>query len=165
MNKPELETQLQEKINTRKKLESEIFEVQKHISKKNFEFNERKIATQARITACSQSRPPQFDQSVSWPQVPREQCQNEYAQFFSNKEMLERDLWREMEHIKEKHVEAVEIPKIEEHNLQLQINTLTQEINSLFSQIKKIPKKVSMKTRQTRNKLQKPCPLSKKKYL
>jgi hypothetical protein len=37
MNKLELETQLQEKINTRKKLDSEIFEVQKHISKINFE--------------------------------------------------------------------------------------------------------------------------------
>jgi hypothetical protein len=162
MNQLQLETKLQEKINTRKKVESEIFEVQNHISKIYFEFNERKIATQAQITACSNSRPPQFDQRVSWPQVPREQCPNDYAQFFSDKEMLERDLWKEMEHIKEKHLEALQIPKMEEHNLQLQIDSLTQEINILFVQIKKNSMRVTIKTRQ-RNKLQKPCPLSKKK--
>jgi hypothetical protein len=163
MNKLELETQLEEKINTRKKVESEIFELQNHISKINCEFNDRKIATQSQITACSQSRPPHFDQSVSWPHVPLEHCPHEYAQFFSDKEMLERDLWKEMDYIKEKHLEAVEIPKMREKNLQLQVNSLTQEINILFSQIKKHSKNVTMKTRQ-RNKFQKPCPLSKKKH-
>jgi hypothetical protein len=157
-NKIELEQKLQKKLNERQQVQSQTAEVQTHLSQINKEFNERILGTQDRIKACSDSRPPKFDQSVSWPHVPSDVCPKKYAQFFSDKEMLERDLWKELEYIKTKHLEAVETPRREEQNLQLQENNLTQEINILYSQIKKVTKKTIGKI-----KTQKPCPLSKKK--
>jgi hypothetical protein len=160
--KIELEQQLQKKLTERQQVQSQMAEVQTHLSQINKEFNERILGTQDRIKACSDSRPPKFEQSVSWPHVRSEDCPKKYAQFFSDKEMLERDLWKEMDYIKTKHLEAVENPKREEQNLQIQENILTEEINNLSTQIKKFVKKVTKKT-PAKNKSQKPCPLSKKK--
>jgi hypothetical protein len=157
-NKSELERQLQKKVNQRQQVQTQLAEVQIHLSQINNDFNERKLGTQDRIKACSNSRPPKFEQAVSWPHVPSNECPTKYAQFFSEKEMLERDLWKEMDYIKGKHLEAIENPKKHENNLQLQENILTQEINGLFTQITKISKNPTQKN----NKSQKPCPLSKK---
>jgi hypothetical protein len=102
-NKSELEHQLKKKINQRQQTQTQLVEIQTHLSYINKEFNERTLEIQARIKACSESRPPKFEQSISWPHVPSEECPNKYAQFFSDKEMLERDLWKEKDYIKKKH--------------------------------------------------------------
>lgn len=166
-NKKELQEQLNNKIKEREQVQNNIFEITKHISKINSEFKERILSTQERIRACSNSRPTNFDQSVSWPHVQSKDCPYNYAQFFADKEILEKELWKELDYIKKTQAEAVKPSETEKVQLQHQEEDLTTEINLLYVKLKCCYKNSILISKLTspKNKNQKPCPLSKKRKL
>jgi hypothetical protein len=164
-NKIKLEKLLSVKVKEKEQLQNHLFEVINHISKINGQFNERILSTQDQIRACSNSRPPGFDQSIAWPHVQSSECPYQYAEFFANKEMLEKNLWKELNHIKQKQREAVEMPEREKVQLEHQEQNLTNEIRMLNVKIKCCHKSsISiLKLKKPKKYYHKPCPLSKKR--